>query len=112
MRMAVISLPQRKNSGHLTERVAEEVRALMGRHHVTQMQLAEVLGVAQPAISKRLRGLTAFDANEIGVLAEFFNVSPAELLGERVMPSPSPDGGALLRTNGYRTTGHTLARVA
>lgn len=90
--MSVISLPH-GDSGRLTERVAAEVRALMGRHNVTQTQLAEVLQVAQPAISKRLRGKTPFDANEIGVLAQFFNVNPAELLGERVTPRPGPDGG-------------------
>jgi transcriptional regulator with XRE-family HTH domain len=91
--MSVISL-HGSGSGNLTERVAEEVRALMGRHNVTQMQLVDVLGVSQTGVSKRLRGLTPFDANEIGVLADYFGVNPAQLLGEVVSPRPAPDGGS------------------
>ena len=68
----------------------------MARRNVTQTQLAQVLHVAQPAVSKRLRGLTPFDANEIGALAEFFEVSPAELLGER-LPNPGDPAGVNLR---------------
>lgn len=70
----------------LTLRVAEEVRALMGRRRVSQMQLADVLGVAQTGVSKRLRGRIPFDANEIGVLAAFFGVAPAVLVGGAPAP--------------------------
>jgi transcriptional regulator with XRE-family HTH domain len=62
----------------------------MGRQRVTQMQLRDVLGVSQTGISKRLRGLTPFDANEIGLLAEFFGVKPSELVDGT---GPSGGGG-------------------
>lgn len=52
----------------------------MGRHRVSQMKLAEVLGVAQTGVSKRLRGVIAFDVNELAVLAEFFGIEPAALV--------------------------------
>lgn len=104
--MTVSSLPQRQAPSNLTERVAEEVRALMGRHHVTQMDLCAVLRVSQTGVSKRLRGVTPFDANEIGVLAGYFGVSPAELLGIRV--SPGPSGGTPV-TSTYPTPYMTLA---
>lgn len=76
-----------------TDRVALEVKALMGRYGVTQMKLTEVLGVTQSAISRRLHGTTPFDVNEVGVLANFFGVTMGELLGEG-QPLTGPDGGA------------------
>jgi transcriptional regulator with XRE-family HTH domain len=105
--MAVISLPRTGEPERLTERVAAEVRALMGRYEVTQVQLTEVLGVSQTGVSKRLRGLTPFDVNEIGLLAEFFGVDPSELVGgTRVGPRPGgPDGGQRAARPGSMDTG-------
>jgi transcriptional regulator with XRE-family HTH domain len=87
--MSVTSLP---GSGRprTSERVAAEVRALMGRYNVTQMDLTRVLGVSQTGISKRLRGITPFDADEIGVLAHHFGVSPSVLFGEATPPDDGP----------------------
>lgn len=65
----------------------------MGRHNVTQMQLRDVLGVSQTGISKRLRGLTPFDANEIAALAEHFGVTPGDLFGAGAGPGGGPNGG-------------------
>lgn len=65
----------------MTEQVAEEVRVLMARKQVNQVTLATRLGLSQSGVSKRLRGITPFDANEIGQLAEIFEVPPAQLLG-------------------------------
>lgn len=85
--MSVNPLPQ-GGSRPLTETVAEEVRVLMTRRGVVQEDLVDVLHVSQTGVSKRLRGLIAFDANEIGLLAAFFGVKPAQLLGETGMPGP------------------------
>jgi transcriptional regulator with XRE-family HTH domain len=109
--MAVISLPSAREQERLTERVAAEVRALMGRYNVTQVQLTQVLGVSQTGVSKRLRGKTPFDVNEIGILADFFNVDPSELVGgTRLGPRPGgPDGGQRVTTGqrGVRPTTDT-----
>lgn len=78
--MTVIPLPSGYPEGS-AQRVAAEVRALKGRYNATQTQLAEVLGVAQPAVSKKLKGATPFTLTEIDRLARFFGVHPAELLG-------------------------------
>ena len=94
--MTISSLPPRRTP---TEQVAEEVRALMARRGVTQMQLRDVLGVSQPAISARLHGKVAFDANEIGLLAEFFGVSPGVLFGAG--GGGGPDGGLSMTTQRY-----------
>lgn len=74
-------------------RVAAEVRAWKGRRNVTQIQLARVLGISQPSISAKLSGKTPFDLDELDLLATFFDISPARLVGESDGGPPS-DGGS------------------
>lgn len=62
--------------------VAGNVRALMARRGVSQQRLAEVLGLSQSAISKRLRGLTPWDVNEMGTIATAFEVPIGSLLAD------------------------------
>lgn len=69
MTEATPSIPQ-----SLTQRVATEVRAEVARQNVTQYDLAEVLGVAQPSISRRLAGKHPFDTDELDKLAAYFGV--------------------------------------
>ena len=71
----------------LTQRVAEEVRALMGRQRITQTRIAEVLDIPQSSVSSRLRGSTPFRLPELERLAELFGVHLAVLLG---LPAPGP----------------------
>lgn len=117
--MGVISL-QAGGPEHLQERVAAEVRALMGRHEVTQNMLADVLGVAQSAVSERVRGQRAFTLAEIERLADFFRIEPAELLGGQPS-SPRPGPGTGLPARGPKmgpsgssvdTVGYPYWRVA
>ena len=97
----------------------------MGRYDVTQMQMVDVLGVSQTGVSKRLRGIIPFDANELGVLGEFFGVDAAELLGAPRNPHPGPDGGSRVvrregiepptrwfRGNDLTRAGNDLAKAA
>lgn len=86
--------------GTLKERVAEEVRVLMTRHHVRQADLAAVLNVKQPQISARLNGRVEFTVSELDLLARYFGVSPVELLGG-VMTVPPPGPGVSMATRGY-----------
>lgn len=72
----------------LVDVVAAEVRAQMARRRMTQVQLAELLGIKQVSVSERLRGKTPFRLNELGVIAEALGIHPATLLGGN---SPSPD---------------------
>ena len=53
---------------------------------MTQVEMAELLGVAQQGISARLQGKTPFTLNEIFVLSEAFGIRPAVLLGEPPTP--------------------------
>ena len=65
----------------LSERVSQEVRALMGRHAVSQVKLAAWLGIDQTAVSARLRNTTEWKVCDIERVAEGFGVHPAELMG-------------------------------
>jgi len=78
--MSTVVKMRRRPSG-LRLAAAEEVRALMGRRRMSQTALADVLGVTQTQVSKRLRGVIPFDIDEIERLAEYFGVDPADLLG-------------------------------
>lgn len=89
----VIQFPERA-SQPLTDVVSGEIRALMGRHGVTQVALAEWLGMKQASVSARLNGDTRWTLPEIERIAEGFAVHPAELMGGHATgPRPNPDGG-------------------
>lgn len=60
----------------LTQRVAAEVRAFMGRHGLSQTRLAELLDWKQQYLSRRLTGTVPFDTNDLEALAEIFEVQP------------------------------------
>lgn len=60
--------------------VAAEVRAEMGRQRKTGVELATVLGISQQSASRRLRGETGLDLDEVAVVAEWLGVAPHHLL--------------------------------
>lgn len=91
----VIQFPEQTDDTPLTRRVSSEVRALCGRHEISQTQLAAWLGLTQPAISARLRGVTEWKVAEIDRIAHGFAVHPASLMGGYAT-GPTPDGGASL----------------
>ncbi len=91
--------------------VAGNVRALMARRGVSQHQVADVLGLSQTAVSKRLRGVTPWDVNEMGTLAEAFGVPIAVLLegGDRLPRLDSNQQPAGFDLAGYRLPAHNRA---
>lgn len=100
--MTVVQFPER-DARALTERVSDEVRALMGRHRISQTDLAVWLGVNQTAISARLRGATEWKVSEIEKVAEGFGVHPSELMGGYATnPRPDGPGGGGLRIVRHR----------
>lgn len=62
------------------ERVGANVRAEMTRVGVSQTKLAEILGMSQPALSKRLLGKQVFDVDELTRVAAALELDVAELL--------------------------------
>jgi transcriptional regulator with XRE-family HTH domain len=61
--------------------VAAEVRAEMARQRMSQVKLAELLGVAQQTISRRIVGEVPFDVTELVQIADLLKVSVTQFLG-------------------------------
>lgn len=90
------SVPQ---AGDIRKVVASEVKALLGRYDLTQSDLATHLEMTQSQVSKRLRGAIPFNIVELQTMAEYFNVSVAQLLGEQSWtggPGPGERGHVTL----------------
>jgi transcriptional regulator with XRE-family HTH domain len=64
----------------LRERVAEEVRALMGRRRTTGAQLARAIGVPQSSLSRKLTGRYALDVDDLEAIAAYFEIPVASLI--------------------------------
>lgn len=104
----VIQFPELREP--LTAVVSGEVRALMGRHGVSQTELAHWLGVNQTAISARLRGTTEWKVREIERIAEGFGVHPAALMGGYAT-NPDPGPGSSVPILETRHTGEYDDRI-
>lgn len=66
-----------------SETVAANVRAEMGRARVTQVVLAQALGISQASMSGRLRGLIPWRVDEVAATAAALGVPFADLVRER-----------------------------
>jgi transcriptional regulator with XRE-family HTH domain len=62
--------------------VTNTIRAEMARRKMSQKDLADALGLSQPAASRRLNGHTEFTVGELLEIAAVLGVAPAVLLGE------------------------------
>lgn len=51
---------------------------------ITQSRMARILGVTQPAISRRYNGKVPFTVDELETVADALSVEPAALLHEKV----------------------------
>lgn len=61
---------------------AAAVRGLLASHRRTQRELAQVLGISQSNVSKRLTGVSEFNASDVLAIAAWLDVDPARVLGE------------------------------
>lgn len=71
--------PERRTAT-LSELVAEEVRAQMGRKRMSQAQLARGVGKTEMWVSLRLRGRQAIDLNDLMAIATVLGVDASELV--------------------------------
>lgn len=69
--------------------IGQNVRAELARFGRSQDWLADLLGVSQPQISKRLSGLIGFEAAELVQIAAELNIPLA-----RLAEAPTPAGAA------------------
>lgn len=70
--------------------VGREVKSWMARLGYRQTDVAKLLGVAQPRISARLRGQAPFTIDELLSIAQGFQITLGELLGEPLVNSKDP----------------------
>lgn len=64
----------------LTELVAGQVRAEMGRARISGVQLAEKIGRAHPYVSRRLTGKVAFDTDDLAQISEVLGINVIDLM--------------------------------
>ncbi|WP_147262027.1 helix-turn-helix transcriptional regulator [Blastococcus sp. TF02A-26] len=76
------------------ERVAANVRAELGRQRRTRRQLAAAMKSDEHRVSKRVRGLVPFSADEIVQVARFLDVTVEELVDLPRTPVGSTAGAA------------------
>jgi transcriptional regulator with XRE-family HTH domain len=81
----------------VSERVAEELRALMARGRVTQAQLAARLGVGPMYVSRRLSGATPLSVDDLFGICGALDVEPSELLAAARRPAPFGPGPGVSR---------------
>lgn len=60
--------------------VAARIRGLLAEKGITQAQVATHLRLSQTAVSRRLRGETPFDINELASMADLIGVQPSSFL--------------------------------
>lgn len=70
----------------------ENIRTLRKNKGVSQEEMAERLLVVRQTISKWEKGLSVPDAEMLVRIAEYFEVSVSELLGEKIQPQTDTDG--------------------
>jgi len=67
----------------VTARVAEEIRALMGRRKVTGAQMAKALGVSAAWVSYRINGSVSPSVNDMDRIAAVLGVTVVDLFPRR-----------------------------
>jgi transcriptional regulator with XRE-family HTH domain len=85
------ALGKQSESGPLAAAVASEVRAAMGRHRVSGIQLANMTGISQNYIAKRLRDEAPFTLNDIERICGALHEDYAQLMANaaaHVRPEP------------------------
>lgn len=60
--------------------IAAEVRAALARDQIKQADLAHAIGISQGALSERLRGVRAFDTDQLAAIAEHLGLNVLDLL--------------------------------
>lgn len=64
----------------LSDRLAEEIRALLARRKISGRELARQLDVSPSWISYRLTGQQPIDVNDLAAIAEALGIQPVDLL--------------------------------
>ena len=69
----------------VSDHVAEEVRSWLARRRRNQSDLARQLGIARSAVSLRMNGSREFSVTELVAIADWLDISLADLLGPEIL---------------------------
>jgi transcriptional regulator with XRE-family HTH domain len=75
----------------LADVVSRNIRTLMALRGISQIRLADEVGISQTGVSKRLRGVTPFDLNDLERIAQVLDVRPIDLLNADLLKLPRRD---------------------
>lgn len=81
------AIPTEVLANALDVAIGERVRLALWRARLTQLQLAEALGVDQAAVSRRLRGQTPWKASDVEVAAKLLDLTVADLMAPEAAAS-------------------------
>ena len=90
----ILTLP---SPDRLTILIARKVKRMMAENNVSQAALGARIGLPQTAISKRLAGKIAFDADELEAIARLFDIKVTELVSGDYTGGPDDGGAAVTR---------------
>lgn len=68
--------------GRLRERTAEEIRVLLARRRMSAAELARRTGLKQSTMARRMTGETAFDLDDLEVIAAALGVKVTDLVND------------------------------
>jgi transcriptional regulator with XRE-family HTH domain len=71
-------------SGWLRHRTAEEIRVLLARKRMSAAELARRTGIKQSTMARRMTGETAFDLDDLELIATALEVDVTDLLPRTV----------------------------
>jgi transcriptional regulator with XRE-family HTH domain len=100
MTVTAFPAPQQEGASAI---VARNLRILMAERGVSQGQLASVLGIAQPNVSKRLKGRTPWTTDDLDKLAEAFMLDHKHLLDREFAHLPASQRVSSWYQFGFRT---------
>ncbi|SCL43221.1 Cro/C1-type HTH DNA-binding domain-containing protein [Micromonospora pallida] len=88
---------------HLRHLVAEEIGAHLGRRRMSGAKLARAIERSEMYVSRRLRGETAFDLDDLERIAEVLGVTVTDLLpADKVRPNSRSADQAVRATSPAR----------
>lgn len=94
----------------ITEQVAAEIRAQMGRRNVKQSELARTLGVTEMWLSRRLRGKQALDLEDLEKISRALECRIIDLLPSGGNAATREKPQAAKRPTDNRPNGRAEAR--
>jgi DNA-binding Xre family transcriptional regulator len=105
-----MSIDVQRERTTLSERIAEEIRALLARRRMSGRELTRKLGVSPNWLSLRLTGVQAIDVNDLERIATALDVRPIDLVSAAedgtTLRYPDPPLAASRRLADRRPPGH------